>query len=357
MIRENEAILTGAVELLSALIRIPSFSREERDAADCLEARMAAWGLAPHRIGNNLWCESGPADGRPTLLLNAHIDTVKPAAGYTRDPFSPTIEGDFLYGLGSNDDGGSLVALLAVFRMLKDTQQPYRLVFSATAEEEVSGREGIERIFPETGFPAFGIIGEPTSMQMAVAERGLLVLDCTAEGRSGHAAREEGINAIYEALGDIAWLRSYRFPKVSDFLGPVKMTVTQIQAGTQHNVVPDRCGFVVDIRPNGLYTNEEILAAVREHVRAKVVPRSTRLSGSALPPDHPAVLRGTALGLGAYGSPTLSNMALCPFPCLKIGPGDSARSHGSDEYIRLSEIREGIRTYVRLLDGLQIDTI
>ena len=351
---DTTALISDLTGLLERLVAIPSLSREEGPAADALEAWLGARGLRPHRSGNNLWCESAAPDGRPTLLLNAHIDTVRPAAGYTRPPFVPTWEGDRLYGLGTNDDGGSLVALLGAFLLLKDREQPYRLVYSATAEEEVSGTGGIEEILPETGPVAFGLIGEPTCMRMAVAERGLLVLDCTAEGRSGHAAREEGVNALYQALPDIEWFRNYRFPRVSDHLGPVKMSVTQIHAGTQHNVVPDRCGFVVDIRPNGLYTNREILDTVREHVRSAVAPRSTRLGSSSISMDHPAVRRGLALGLAAFGSPTLSNMALCPFPCLKAGPGDSARSHGPDEYICLSEIRNGVETYVRLLDGLDI---
>ena len=352
-----EQTATAVTGLLARLIGIPSLSREEGPAVDALAEWMTGHGLQPHHTGNNLWCESAPADGRPTILLNAHIDTVPPAAGYTRPPFEATLEGDCMYGLGSNDDGGSLAALLGAYLLLKDTVQPYRLVFSATAEEEVSGAGGIERILPETGPVDLGIIGEPTGMQMAIAERGLLVLDCVAAGRSGHAAREEGINALYQALPDIEWFRTYRFPKVSEHLGPVKMTVTQIQAGTRHNIVPEQCSFVVDIRPNGLYSNAEVLEAVRSHVRCSVTPRSLRLGSSAIPADHPAVRRGRSLGLAAFGSPTMSNMALCPFPCIKTGPGDSARSHGPDEYIRLSEIREGIRTYVRLLDGLQLGKI
>ena len=352
-----EKTTAAVTTLLSKLIGIPSPSREEGPAADALEAWMAERGLCPKRLGNNLWCESAPADGRPTILLNAHIDTVRPATGYTRPPFQATLEGDCLFGLGSNDDGGSLSAILGAYILLKDTEQPCRLVFSATAEEEVSGTGGIEQILPEVGSVALGIIGEPTGMQMAVAERGLLVLDCVAAGKSGHAARNEGVNALYEALPDIEWFRTFRFPQVSDFLGPVKMTVTQIQAGVQHNVVPESCSFVVDIRPNGLYSNGEILETVRANVRCSVTPRSTRLGSSAIPAEHPAVRRGRSLGLKAFGSPTLSNMALCPFPCLKIGPGDSARSHGPDEYIRLSEIREGIGTYVRLLDGLKLGNI
>ncbi len=351
---DTTALISDLTGLLERLVAIPSLSREEGPAADALEAWLGARGLRPHRSGNNLWCESAAPDGRPTLLLNAHIDTVRPAAGYTRPPFVPTWEEDRLYGLGTNDDGGSLVALLGAFLLLKDRGQPYRLVYSATAEEEVSGTGGIEEILPETGPVAFGLIGEPTCMRMAVAERGLLVLDCTAEGRSGHAAREEGVNALYQALPDIEWFRNYRFPRVSDHLGPVKMSVTQIHAGTQHNVVPDRCTFVVDVRPNGEYTNPELLALIKEAVPCQVQERSTRIGSSSLPLAHPFVQRGVSAGLEAFGSPTTSNQALVPFPTVKIGPGDSARSHTADEYILLEEISAGADLYVRLLDGLEI---
>ena len=339
-------------ELLEDLIRIPSFSREEGNVADYLEHWMLEEGFAVRRTGNNLWVESCPPDGRPTILLNAHIDTVKPASGYTRDPFGPVIEDGRLYGLGSNDDGGSLVALLETYSRLVRKEQSYRVIFSATAEEEVSGRGGLDLLLPEIGKIDFGVIGEPTGMRMAVAERGLMVLDCTALGKSGHAARNEGVNAIYKALEDIDWFRGHQFEKVSDFLGPVKMTVTQINAGTQHNVVPDKCTFVVDVRPNGMYTNPELLSMIKSSVSCEVKERSTRIGSSHLPLDHPAVVRGLSLGLEPFGSPTTSNQALCPFPTLKIGPGDSARSHSADEYIRLYEIAHGVETYAALLDGL-----
>lgn len=348
--------MMDTIELLKELIRIPSFSREEKEACDFLERWMRNEGFPVRRKGNNLWCCPDPAgaDGKPTLLLNAHIDTVRPASGYTRDPYSPVEEDGRLYGLGSNDDGGSLAALLEAYSQLSARPQPYRLVFSATAEEEVSGRGGIEAILPDIGEIDFGIIGEPTGMRMAVAEKGLMVLDCTVPGKSGHAAREEGINALYRALPDIEWFRTHRFGKVSDFLGPVKMTVTQIQAGTQHNVVPDRCTFVVDVRPNGLYTNPELLERIRSSVRCEVRERSTRLGSSSLPMSHPAVRRGLSLGLEPFGSPTTSNQALVSFPTLKIGPGNSARSHSADEYILVPEIRTAVGIYVSLLDGLQL---
>lgn len=342
------------IDLLKNMIRIPSFSRDEGAVADFLERWMLTEGFAARRLGNNLWMESGPADGRPTILLNAHIDTVKPASGYTRDPFTPEIEDGCLYGLGSNDDGGSLIALLETYSRLIQKEQPYRLIFSATAEEEVSGKGGLDLILPELGRIDFGVMGEPTGMRMAVAERGLMVLDCTAYGKSGHAARNEGVNAIYKAIVDIQWFKSHSFDRVSDFLGAVKMSVTQINAGTQHNVVPDRCTFVVDVRPNGMYTNPELLEMIKSSVSCEVKERSTRIGSSHLPMDHPAVVRGLSLGLEPFGSPTTSNQALCHFPTLKIGPGDSARSHSADEYIRLDEIADGIETYVALLDGLTL---
>lgn len=342
------------IDLLKNMIRIPSVSREEKDAADYMERWMKGNGFEARRLGNNLWMESGPADGRPTILLNAHIDTVKPASGYTRDPFTPEIEDGCLYGLGSNDDGGSLIALLETYSRLIQKEQPYRLIFSATAEEEVSGKGGLDLILPELGRIDFGVMGEPTGMRMAVAERGLMVLDCTAYGKSGHAARNEAVNAIYKAIEDIQWFKSHSFDRVSDFLGAVKMSVTQINAGTQHNVVPDRCTFVVDVRPNGMYTNPELLELIKSSVSCEVKERSTRIGSSHLPMDHPAVVRGLSLGLEPFGSPTTSNQALCHFPTLKIGPGDSARSHSADEYIRLDEIADGIETYVALLDGLTL---
>ena len=331
-------------DLLKQLIATPSFSREEGPAADILEAWMRAQGLPVRRVGNNLWCET-PGTTDKTLLLNAHIDTVKPVAGYTRDPLTPVLEGETLYGLGANDDGGSLVALLAAYRLLSAKPQPYRLIFSATAEEEVCGKEGIDLLLPELGKVDLGIIGEPTKMQMAVSETGLMVLDCTAHGVSGHAAREEGVNALYKAMDDIAWLRSQP-------LDQVKLSVTMIQAGTQHNVVPDTCSFVVDVRSKGKYSNVEVLEMVKAGLQSDVKERSTRINASSIPESHPVVQRGLSLGLTCFHSPTTSNQALCPFTTLKIGPGDSARSHTANEYIRLSEIEAGIRTYVDLLDGL-----
>lgn len=343
------------IGLLSGLISIPSFSREEGAACDYLQKWLADNGFEDvRRVGNNLWMESEAPGGKPTILLNAHIDTVRPAGGYSRDPFTPSVEDGRLNGLGSNDDGGSLVALLEAYKHLSSRPQPYRLVFSATAEEEVCGKGGFDLLLPEIGPVDFGVIGEPTGMNMAVAERGLMVLDCVAKGKSGHAAREEGINSIYLALKDIDWFRSYRFPKVSEYLGPVKMSVTMIAAGTQHNVVPDKCSFVVDVRPNGMYSNPELLDLIKGAVDCEVKERSTRIGSSSLPTDHPAVVRGLSLGLQPFGSPTTSNQALCPFPTLKIGPGDSSRSHAPDEFICIDEINNGVATYIALLDDLII---
>lgn len=350
------------IDLLRRMIAIPAFSREEAAVCDCIWDWMQEHGVDAigeqypmRRDADNIILEQkGRGDGRPVILLNAHIDTVRPVASYTRDPFDPAVEGDILYGLGSNDDGGSLISLLAAYLELVRTEQSYRLIFAATSEEEVCGREGIERIIPSLGPIALGVIGEPTRMQMAVAEKGLMVLDCTATGRSGHAARNEGINAIYQALQSIDWFRTWEFPKLSPYLGPVKMTVTMINSGTQHNVVPDKCTFVVDVRPNGMYTNPELLELIRASVPCEVNARSTRLNSSHISEDHPIVRKGLSMGLEAFGSPTCSNQTLCNFTTIKIGPGDSSRSHTADEYIRLSEIRDGIGIFVKLLDKLTL---
>ena len=339
------------IELLRKLIATPSFSREERAAADIVWQFMQAQGLAPRRLGNNVWCIAPHyREDRPTVLLNAHLDTVRPATGWQHDPFQPTLEGDRLYGLGANDCGGGLVSLLEAFRRLAPQHRPYNLVYAATAEEEVSGSGGIESLLPHLPAVSVAIVGEPTGLQPAIAERGLMVLDCTATGRSGHAARDEGDNAIYRALPVIDWFRTFQFPKVSPLLGPVKMSVTVIQAGTTHNQVPDRCTFTVDVRVNELYTNKEVLGIIKMYVTGDVKARSTRLRSSRIDPGHPLVRRLLAMGKRPYGSPTLSDQALMPFPSLKLGPGDSARSHAADEYIRLSEISEAVDLYVKLLD-------
>lgn len=347
-----EAFTHQAATLLKSLIRIPSLSREETACADFLEKYLTDCDAHPQRHGNNIWCiQPLHHEGQPTLLLNAHIDTVKPAAGWQRPPFESLVEGDRIYGLGSNDCGGGLVCLLHAFLALSKEALPYRLVFLASAEEEVSGRNGIESVLPLLPPIDVALVGEPTGMRPAIAEKGLMVFDCTAHGKAGHAARNEGVNAIYEALADIEWFRSSPFTQVSPLLGPVKMSVTMIEAGSQHNVVPDTCRFVVDVRANELYSNQEILEEVKSHVRCDVQPRSTRLSSSRISPQHRLVQRAIALGGEPFGSPTLSDQALMPFDSFKMGPGDSARSHTADEYVCLSELRQAIQIYCDLLSG------
>lgn len=345
-----------AIDLLKRLIAIPSPSREERAAADMLETEFCRLGLQPQRKGNNIWVEAWPFDeSLPTILLDAHIDTVKPNAAWRRNPFTPSLEEDRLYGLGSNDTGGSLVAMIAAFLRLRSTSQHYNLILLASAEEEVTGVGGIRAVLPELPAIEFAVVGEPTSLQPAIAEKGLMVLDCVAHGVSGHAARDEGDNAIYKALKDIDWFRSHRFERVSPLLGPVKMTVTGIEAGTQHNVIPAECRFMVDIRVNECYLNEELLAEIRRMVDCDLQPRSTHLNSSSISPSHPAVERLVAMGKEPFGSPTMSNQAVMPFPTLKLGPGDSARSHTADEYIRLGEIADAVELYYALLNNLKIE--
>lgn len=341
-----------AISLLSHLIATPSVSRDERRAADIMEEELTRCGFTPHREANNVWA-IGPCqrEDRPTLLLNAHIDTVKPVASYTRNPYEPSLEDGTLYGLGSNDCGGGLVSLLQVFRELSASERcPYNLVYLASAEEEVSGKDGISRSLPLLPHIDVAIVGEPTGMQPAVAEKGLMVVDITAHGKSGHAARNEGVNAIYEALDDLCWIRSHRFDRVSQFLGPTKMQATVINAGTQHNVVPDECKIVVDVRTNELYTNEEVFDIISSHCKSECRARSFRLHSSRIDLNHPLVERCVALGLQPFGSPTLSDQALMPFASLKLGPGQSARSHSANEYIKVSEIEHAIGLYLRLLE-------
>ncbi len=346
-------IQESALELLCRLIEVPSISREETAAADLLQAYMAdRLRLPVQRQGNNLWSVAPVCSAdKPTLLLNAHIDTVRPVAGWQRNPFKAQREGDRVYGLGSNDDGASLVSLLHVFAELRDKPTAYNLVFLASAEEEVSGRGGIESILPQLPKIDVALVGEPTGMQPAIAEKGLMVLDVTAHGTSGHAARDEGDNAIYHAIDDMQWFRSYRWEKVSPLLGPVKMSVTILSAGTQHNVIPDTCTFTVDVRSNELYTNRELYDEICRHVRSEVKARSFRLGSSRIGEDHPLVQRIKALGGQPFGSPTLSDQALMSFPSLKMGPGQSSRSHTADEYIEVSEIQQAIEFYTAVLQG------
>ncbi len=351
-----EQYVNDAVQLLTQLIATPSVSRDEAAAADVMARHLQAWGLGYGREGNNLWvgCPDWDAS-RPTVMLNAHIDTVKPVATWTRNPFTPTIEGDTLYGLGANDCGGGLVATLQAYRIMLDRPRGYNLLWVCSAEEEVSGRDGFSRVLPLLPPVSVAIVGEPTGLQPATAEKGLMVIDGYAQGVSGHAALGEGVNAIYEALDDLVWLRDYRFLKESALLGPTKMTVTVVESGTQHNVVPDRLHFVIDVRTNEHYQNEAVFSFLQEHMRkCRLEARSFRLHSSAIAHDHPLVRRCMELGMTPFGSPTLSDQALMPFPSLKLGPGQSSRSHSADEFIRITEIRQAVSTYVTLLTGLQL---
>lgn len=344
-----------ATSLLKRLIATPSVSRDEDGAAALLMEKMSEYGMKPCREGNNVWAVCpGFSPSRPTLLLNAHTDTVRPVATWTRDPFRPTPEEGRLYGLGSNDCGGGLVSLLQAYRVITSRRQAYNTVFLASAEEEVSGKDGIARALPLIPAPAVAIVGEPTGMQPAVAEKGLMVLDITAHGKSGHAARREGVNAIYKMADDIERLRRLKFGRTSGFLGETTLNITCINAGTQHNVIPDRCTAVADVRTNELYTNEEVYDIVCRCVGSEVKARSFRLSSSHIDTRHPLVRRCVAMGMQPFGSPTLSDQALMPFPSFKLGPGDSSRSHSADEYIYISEIHDAIKTYIELLDGADI---
>lgn len=348
-----------AVELLQLLISTPSFSREESEAADRLQMfihRGAPFKVDMHRHINNIWCISPNFDAsRPTLLLDAHIDTVQPVSNWSNQPFTPTIDGDRITGLGSNDDGGSLVTMLQLFYILCQNEQHYNTIFLASAEEEVSGKNGIEAVIPLLPPISCAIVGEPTGMQPAIAEKGLMVLDCTASGVAGHAARNNGVNAIYEAMKDIEWLRSHRFDRSSPLLGNVNINVTQINAGKQHNVIPDNCTFVADVRSNECYSNKELLEIIRKGVKSNVEPRSLRLNSSSISTDHPLVEKAIEMGLKPFGSPTLSNQALLNIPTLKMGPGESSRSHTANEYIYISEIAEGIETFATMLNGIKLN--
>ncbi|HEY3388643.1 MAG TPA: M20 family metallo-hydrolase [Prolixibacteraceae bacterium] len=351
----TDDIASESVELLKAMIGIPSLSCGEKEVADYLETQFTNWGLRPSRSGNNLWMRNKEwSDDKPVILLNSHIDTVRPASGWTYEPYKATVEEGRITGLGSNDAGASVVSLLGTFRYFYNAASlPWNLLFCASAEEEISGENGVASILVQLGRIDLAIVGEPTQMQIAIAEKGLLVLDCEAKGRAGHAARNEGENAIYKAIKDIKILEAYRFPLESPVLGPVKMTVTQIEAGHQHNVVPDSCRFVVDVRTNEFYSNEEAFRIISGLIQSEVHPRSFRLNSSGISAEHPLVQRGIEMGLSLYGSPTTSDQAVIPYPSIKMGPGDSARSHTANEYILISEINEGIATYVKLLEELK----
>lgn len=347
-------------DLLRKMISTPSTSRDEKRVADIIAGFLSSEGLSVKRSGNNLYVPPRVVDGgKPTLLLNSHIDTVHPVKGWSMDPFTPTERDGKLFGLGSNDAGASVVSLIAAFLILGRYEQPYNLALLLSAEEEVSGKDGIESMVGELSrYVDFAVVGEPTGMRPAIAEKGLMVLDGEIRGLAGHAARDEGVNAIYEALGVIESLRNLRFEKESELLGPVKISVTQINAGTQHNVVPDLCKIVVDIRTTDAYSNVETLDLTRKAVPGcSLVPRSTRLNPSGIDRGHPIASRAAMLGLDPFGSPTLSDQALMPWPSLKMGPGDSARSHTADEFIYLDEIREAIELYVKMLNGVRIQAL
>ena len=342
-----------AVELLQALIATPSTSRDEARTGDLLFAFLADHGAAPERLYNNVWARAEGFDPRrPTLLLNSHHDTVRPAASYTRDPYAPTLEEGRLYGLGSNDAGASVVSLAETFLTFRTRRLPFNLVVALSAEEECMGEHGMRALLPALGPIDMALVGEPTGMQAATGERGLVVLDCTAHGRSGHAARGEGINALYIAMDDIARLRTFRFERESQLLGPVGIAVTQIEAGTQHNVVPDTCRFVVDVRTTDAYSNEEVVEQLRAVLHSDVVPRSTRIRAAAVGDDHPLVRAARAVGRQTFVSPTTSDRTLMPFPSLKMGPGESARSHSADEFVLVAEVDEAITIYEQYIEQL-----
>ena len=348
--------LSDAVELLKALIETPSVSRNEENAANLLASYLDKWQLPYGREANNLWvgCPDWQ-NNRPTVMLNAHIDTVKPVSSWTRDPYKASQEGDILYGLGSNDCGGGLVSLLQTYRIMLNKPRNYNILWVASAEEEVSGSNGFSRVLSRLPNIDVAIVGEPTGMQPAIAEKGLMVIDGYADGVSGHAARNEGVNAIYEALDDLVWLRDYRFRKVSPLLGETKMTVTVVEAGTQHNVIPDSLHFVIDIRTNEYYQNEFVFEFLRKKMKkCRLEARSFRLHSSSITESHPLIKKCKAMGMRPFGSPTLSDQALMPFTSVKLGPGKSSRSHSANEYIRISEIGNAIETYVNLLSDISL---
>ncbi len=355
-----ELLHKEAVDLLQQLISIASFSKCEDGTASAIESFLRQRGVETERLVNNVWSVNKYFDSsKPSILLNSHHDTVKPNPQYTKDPFTPITENGKLFGLGSNDAGGCLVSLIATFLFFYNKKDlKYNLILAATAEEEITGYHGIELLLGNKVFqsvlngkePDCAIVGEPTKMDLAIAEKGLMVLDCISYGKAGHAARAEGENAIYKALKDVEWFRNYHFPRVSEWLGAVKMTVTVINTENKtHNIVPSACSFVVDTRITELYTHEEVFKTIRQNVECEVRPRSMRLRSTRIDINHPIVRAGVSLGKTCYGSPTSSDKALIAFPALKCGPGNSARSHTPDEFIYLDEIRDGIEGYIAML--------
>ncbi len=395
-----------AVSLLKQLIQIPAVSRNEAARADFLEHFLKEQSLEVHRVGNNLWCSAWEMQaGKPTILLNSHIDTVPAIDSWTRDPFLPVEEDGRLYGLGSNDAGAPLCSLVATFLALRngvtaslsdassklcreaaamlchdvpsvailedadslndadsrshsrsecEREQSYNLILGLSCQEEVTGAEGIDLLLSNLPPIDLAIVGEPTSMRVAVAEKGLMVLDCTAHGVSGHAAHNTGENAIYKAMKDIEWFRKTTLPGVSPLLGPVRMSVTMINAGSKHNIIPDSCQFTVDVRVNECYRNQELCEYIQSQVDCSVKARSFRLASSGIDLNHPLVQRCREIGLELFGSPTLSDQSRMAFPSVKLGPGDSLRSHTADEYVLLSDLAHAIPTYIELLDGLKV---
>lgn len=351
-----QTLTEESIDLLDRLIATPSTSRDEAATADIIEEflRNRVKGNV-QRIYNNVYVRTPMwDDSRPTLLMNSHHDTVRPSASYTRDPYEATHEEGRIYGLGSNDAGASAVSLIAAYRYMEMQELPYNMLLAISAEEEVMGEHGMRALLPELGHIDMALVGEPTGMNAAVGERGLVVMDCTAHGVRGHAARNEGINAIDKAIADIERIRNFRFERCSELLGDIKMTVTQISAGTQHNVIPDECKFVIDIRTTDAYTNEETVKIVQQLLEADAKERSTRVHASAIYPEHPLVKAASAIGRTTFVSPTTSDMALMHgIPSLKMGVGESCRSHGADEYVLESEIVEGIKVYIDFLSALR----
>lgn len=344
------------LNLLKTLISKPSLSHEEEEAARVIRAFLSGKKVEFQYKANNTWAFNRYFDPvKPSVLLNSHIDTVKPVSGWKSDPYTPAEDSERIAGLGSNDAGASVVSLMALFLHFYERMDlPYNLIYSATAEEEISGLNGVASILDLIPPVNFALVGEPTGMAMAIAEKGLMVLDCTAKGKAGHAAREGGENALYKAMDDINRLRAFRFEKESPLLGPVKMTVTQISAGTQHNVIPDVCRFVVDVRTNEHYSNQEVFTVLSGMLESEVTARSFRLNSSAIPAGHPFIVRAAGLGLPMVGSPTTSDQAVIPYPSVKIGPGDSERSHTAGEYILKQEILDGINIYISLFENLEL---
>lgn len=355
-------LIEDSLELLREMVRIPSLSFEEEAVCSHIMARLQQWGLEPVRERNNIILLNRDYDSsRKTLCLDAHIDTVPANNGYTRDPFDPGDDPETVWGLGSNDDGGSVVSMIAAFRHFYGKSLPFNLMLTLSSEEERSGDGGARWIYADDGPVAGGrlprpdwvIVGEPTGMRAATSERGLLVIDGHAEGVSGHAARNEGVNALYKALDDIDRLRNFLFDRHSELMGDVKLTVTQIHAGTAHNVVPDGCDFVVDIRPTEQYTNSEILSMLQDCCQSRLVARNLTNHSSATLKGSPLLSTLDALGVEQFSSPTTSNWIRIPCDAVKMGPGDSCRSHRPDEFVRRSEIADAVGGYVKFIENFK----